>query len=343
MINYFQYDYTFNLESGEKLDGIQIGYSVYGNPDARETIWVCHALSGNSQVTDWWAGLFGEGRFFSPQKYRIICANVLGSCYGTTGASLVNEPAAFPLITVRDIVKAHILLADHLKIDQIDILIGASLGGQQVLEWSLMDSRRIRQQIIIAANAFHSPMGRAFNETQRLALKADQTFGAKGGGREGLKAARAIAMLSYRSYEDFALKQADDSLSVDNYRAASYVRYQGEKFIRRFDPHAYFTLTKAMDSHDVRRSRADDLKVVLEKVKARTLVVGIDSDLLFPLAEQKLLADLIPDADLAVIQSPFGHDAFLINYDQLEQYIREFLYNGFKKYKPTSLKRKSVV
>ena len=339
MINFYQYDGVFGLECGAKLNGIQIAYSLYGNPEAKKTIWVCHALSGNSEVLDWWGGLFDEDRFFKPSEYRIICANVLGGCYGTTGASTSKDPLSFPLITIKDIVKAHILLADQLAIEKIDLLIGASLGGQQALEWAVTQADRISDLILVATNAVHSPLGRAFNEAQRLAIEADLTYGLKGGGEFGLKAARAIAMLSYRSYEDFQLKQQDGPFKPDGYNGPSYVSYQGEKFVDRFSAASYYTLTKAMDSHDILRGRKGSRAEVLSKIRARTLVVGIDSDVLFPLDEQRFLANNIPNAELGLIESPYGHDAFLIDYKQLESLISDFLVNEFKSYKPTSLKR----
>jgi homoserine O-acetyltransferase len=337
MIKYFLYPNTFKLESGESLDQIRIAYSIYGNTNAKETIWVCHALSGNSLVPEWWGGLFGEGKQLDFNKYRVICANVLGSCYGSTGADDLDDPSQFPTVTIRDIINAFKLLREHLEINKIDILIGASLGGQQALEWAIQENDRIEKLILVATNALHSPFAKAFNESQRLALLADPTFRTKGGGQDGLKAARAIAMLSYRSYDDFTIKQSDSEEKIEDYRASSYVRYQGEKFLSRFKAGAYFTLTKAMDSQDVSRGRGS-IEEVLKLVKARTLVVGVDSDLLFPIAEQEFLANHIPGAYLGVIESKHGHDAFLIEYDQLNKLINDFLVNDFNTYKPTTLK-----
>ncbi|MBD3638472.1 MAG: homoserine O-acetyltransferase [Crocinitomicaceae bacterium] len=335
--NYFIHPHGLALESGEKLDELRIAYTIFGNPQARKTVWVCHALSGNSLVAEWWSGLFGENRFFNFSEYRIVCANVIGSCYGSTGPEDLADNEGFPLITIKDIVKAHILLRRYLKIEEIDILIGASLGGQQAVEWAIEESDRIKELILIATNADHSPWGKAANEAQRLALLADSSFGKKGGGKEGLKAARAIAMLSYRSYDDFTIKQSETVAKPDDYRACSYVRYQGEKFIDRFSARSYYTLTKAMDSHNVGRGR-DTIKSALQSIKARTLVVGVDSDTLFPLCEQEFLADYIPNAELGVIHSKHGHDAFLIEYEQLQKLLDEFIYNDFKGFKPTIFK-----
>lgn len=321
----YNYKSDFILESGQKLEGISITYSEYGSRNAARTIWVCHALSGTSEVLDWWSGLFGSDQLFDPAKDRIICANVVGSCYGTTGAQDLEKPLDFPLITIKDMVKAHQLLAEHLELEKIDLLIGASLGGQQAVEWAVTNPEFIRELILIATNAFHSPYARAFNEVQRLALKADQTFGDKNGGQDGLKAARAIAMMSYRSYTDFFLKQSEKESKADDFKSSSYVRYQGEKFVNRFNAYAYYYLSKAMDSHDVLRGRYGSYESVLKEIKARTLIIGIDSDSLFPLEEQRFLAERIPGATLGLINSEHGHDSFLIDYEKLNELIRDFL------------------
>lgn len=337
MIKYFLYPNTFKLESGESLEQIRIAYSVFGNPHAKETIWVCHALSGNSLVPEWWGGLFGVNKQFDFNDYRVICANILGSCYGSTGPDELDDPAQFPILTIRDIVNGLDLLREHLEIDKIDILIGASLGGQQALEWTIQHSNKVDKLILIATNAVHSPFGRAFNEAQRLAILSDPTFRTKNGGKDGLKAARAIAMLSYRSYQDFEIKQSDEANEIENHQASKYVRYQGEKFINRFKAGAYYTLSKVMDSHDVGRGR-ESRESALSSIKSKTLVIGVSSDLLFPLTEQRYLAEHIPEAELGIIESVHGHDAFLIEYEQLNQLIDDFINNDFNNNKPTTLK-----
>lgn len=342
MNHIFTYPHRFQLETGAALNNLRIAYTIYGNINAAETIWVCHALSGSAAVLEWWPGIFGVSKPFDPSKYRIICANVIGSCYGSTGPANSIEPANFPLITIRDMVNAHILLRKELNIKKIDILIGASLGGQQAVEWAITEADCITKLILIATNARHSSYGKGLNEAQRLAIFADASYGRKNGGKKGLAAARAIAMLSYRSYADFALKQEDTIEEISSFRAASYLQYQGQKFSNRFDAHAYVTLTKAMDSHNISRSRGS-IPCELGKIKAHTLVIGVDSDILFPIAEQKELAQHIPNAEFGCIQSTFGHDAFLIAYEQLNILINEFLFNGFKKHKPTTLKQKTNV
>lgn len=340
MTTIYQSGEEFKLESGHELRGIQITYSDNGPKKSGRVIWVCHALSGSSEVQTWWAGLVGEGKPFDPTVDRIICANVLGSCYGTTGPHEWERPLDFPAITVKDMVQAHDILAGHLKLQKIDVLIGASLGGQQALEWAITNPSRVQQLILIATNAVHSAYGRAFNEAQRLALRADQTFGQHHGGKAGLVAARAIAMLSYRSYTDFELKQSENELKSDGYKAASYVNYQGEKFIGRFNAYAYWYLSKAMDSHDILRGRTGSYQDVLQLIKARTLVIGINSDGLFPVSEQKFLAENIPNASFGLIESPHGHDSFLIDYLKLNKLIEDFVEQKKKVSAPTVLKRK---
>jgi homoserine O-acetyltransferase len=342
MTQYFNYPYQVQLESGELLNQITVAFQEFGNPKANKIIWVCHALSGNANVKEWWPGLFAENALFSLKDYRIICANVLGSCYGSTGPNDFPDPLEFPLITIRDMVEVHELLLSHLKINKINVLIGASLGGQQALEWAVSSPLLIENLVLIATNAEHSPYGKAFNETQRIALKSDETFGSIGGGKVGLKTARAIAMLSYRSYADFKIKQVDVDTRISDFKAASYVAYQGEKFIERFDPYAYFTLSKAMDSHCIGRGRNGN-EMALQTIRAKTLVVGVNSDTLFPIEEQQYLAKHILNAEIGIIDSVHGHDAFLIEYKQLNNLINEFLFHGFQSFKPTTLKLKTNV
>jgi homoserine O-acetyltransferase len=248
--------------------------------------------------------------------------------------------AKFPLVTTRDLARAHDLLREELGIKSINALLGASLGGQQALEWSIINPDVIQKLVLIATNAQHSPFGIAFNESQRLAIQTDPTFGnaVVNGAQQGLITARSIAMLSYRSYDGYGQTQAEESNDKsDEFRAASYQRYQGAKLNNRFNAYSYFALTKTMDSHNVGRGR-DSVKEALSQVKAKTLVVGIGSDGLFPVREQKFLAHYILDSDYAEIDSAFGHDGFLIETEQLEDLFKDFLFNELKNYKPTVFK-----
>lgn len=325
----------FHFESGQVLSSVQIGYHTYGklNPAKDNVIWVCHALTANSDVMDWWKGLFGEQDYFNPQDHFIVCANILGSPYGSSNPLHINPATKsifglnFPQITIRDMVAAHRLVAEYLGIDQIKVLIGGSLGGQQAVEWSIMANTQIENLILIATNANHSPWGIAFNESQRLALQADATFGTNlpEGGKAGLKAARSIALLSYRNYETYTSTQQEESNEHTNgYKAASYQNYQGEKLVNRFNAYSYWYLSKAMDSHHVGRNRCGPVQA-LGTVTAKTLVIGIDSDLLFPVAEQQYLARYISGASYAEFNSFYGHDGFLIETGKLTRVIASFL------------------
>jgi homoserine O-acetyltransferase len=328
----FKYPYAYALEMGGELPGFELSYTTYGtqNADNNNIVWICHALTGNSNAAEWWDGLVGDDKFFDPAKYFIICVNVLGSAYGSTGPLSINPRThkpfyrAFPTITVRDVVGAMDLLRQELEIRKIKLCIGGSLGGQQALEWAVEVPDLFEELIIIASNALHSPWGIAFNESQRMAIEADPTFndGTDDAGSMGMRAARSIALLSYRNYDTYNFTQARDNPDqIDDFRASSYQQYQGDKFVKRFNAYSYWVLSKIMDSHNVGRNRGGIVHA-LGLVKAKTLVLGIKSDLLFPLSEQQFLARHIPDAVFQEIDSLYGHDGFLIEYKQLTQVIR---------------------
>jgi homoserine O-acetyltransferase len=323
----------FVLESGTTLASIQIAYYTYGTlTDSSKVIWVCHALTANSDVADWWNGLFGKGDLFDKEEYFIVCANVLGSCYGTTGPLSEELPDSqrflnFPLVTTRDMANAHLLLKEELGINEIYLLIGSSLGGQQAQEFAYQLKDKLKKLVLIATNAKHSPYGIAFNESQRLTLLADPSFEANkvDGGQKGLKAARSIAMLSYRSYDGYLQTQSETELDkVSEFKASSYQNYQGQKLVNRFNAYSYWYLSKAMDSHNIGRNRKS-IEEALAEIKADTLVVGITSDLLFPVSEQAYLAAHISNGTLEVIDSIFGHDGFLVETKTLENTLIHFL------------------
>lgn len=334
-IQKFQYKKTFQLESGKKIKNLEITYHTFGklNKDKSNVVWVCHALTANSDVTDWWSGLFGKNDYFNPSEHFIVCANVLGSHYGSTNPLSINPTTgqpfylAFPEFTIRDLAAAHQILADALEIESVEILIGGSLGGQQALEWAIAEPNRIKNLIVLATNAQHSPWGIAFNESQRLAITSDRTFYSnhKDGGAKGLKAARSIALLSYRTYESYDKTQQEIEINKKtDFKASSYQRYQGEKLVKRFNAFSYYYLTKAMDSHHVGRGR-NSVKDALSLIEANTLVIGIKNDFLFPVEEQKFLARNINDAEFAEIDSFYGHDGFLLEIDVLQNIISSFV------------------
>ncbi len=330
----FHYKKQFTLESGKSLPELEIAYHTYGDfvPGKSKVVWVCHALTANSDVFDWWKGLFGTTDFYNPDEYFIICDNILGSFYGTTGAASINPETGkpyflkFPLITVRDMVKAKQLLATHLGIEKIHTIIGGSLGGQQALEWCIMEPQKIEHLVAIATNAQASPWGIAFREAQRMALEADITFRTEDlhAGKKGMKAARAIALLSYRNYHAYRQSQSEETNdNIDNFRASSYQNYQGEKLVKRFNAHVYWYLSKTMDTQNVGRGRKSVVDA-LASVKAKTLAIGIASDILFPPHEQEFLAEHIPGATFSKIDSLYGHDGFLLETKQITQAISEF-------------------
>lgn len=340
-ISTYNYTRTFKLESGKKLRKLEIAYQTYGKLNAKKdnVIWACHALTANSDVLDWWKGLFGNNALFNPEEHFIICANVLGSHYGSTNPLSKNPVTglpyylSFPELTVRDQVSAHRLLATHLGIQHIKVLIGGSLGGQQAVEWSIMDQGIIDNLILVATNAVHSPWGIAFNESQRLAISADRSFYAQkqDGGLKGLKVARSIALLSYRTYDAYTATQLESvNDKTGNFRASSYQNYQGEKLCKRFNAYSYWYLSKVMDSHNVGRGRNSVIDA-LALIKANTLVIGIDNDVLFPISEQEFLANNISGAEFHSLKSAYGHDGFLIETDALTNIIGNFLKESINK------------
>ncbi len=313
----------FELETGGILPELEIAYCTSGalNENKDNVVWVCHALTANADAEDWWSGLVGSGKLFNPETHFIICANILGSPYGTT-SPVSNNPQTqqpyendFPHITPRDMAKAHSLLAKHLGIEKIYVLIGGSLGGQQAMEWAIAEPSIAEHLVLLATNARHSPWGIAFNETQRMALEL---------GEKGLDVARAIAMLSYRSYAMYQRAQQDENHVADNFKAASYQRYQGEKLRKRFNADCYRVLSKAMDAHNVGRGK-ESAEIALAGISAKTLVIGVSSDNLFPISEQQFLAAHIVGAQLAIIDSPYGHDGFLTETVVIENELEKFL------------------
>jgi homoserine O-acetyltransferase len=330
----FKYKQTVHLESGENLPEIEIAYSTFGELNAEQSnvIWVVHALTANSDPTDWWSGLVGEGKLIDPKKYFIVCANNLGSCYGSTNALSINPLTKsayyhdFPLLTIRDIANSLDLLRKHLNIRQINLCLGGSQGGQIIQEWAISQPDVFENLFLLCTNAAHSPWGIAFNEAQRMAIEADATWKnqSETAGLAGMKAARAMALLSYRNYKTYGITQASDNEQFNDFRAGSYQQYQGEKLVKRFNAFSYWTLSKAMDSHNVGRGRGSR-EAALALIQARTLVVGIQSDILFPIQEQQFLAKYIPNAQFVEIDSTYGHDGFLIEYEQITKVLQNFL------------------
>jgi homoserine O-acetyltransferase len=333
---YFHYEAPFELECGKSLPGITIAYHTYGEPaaDGNNTVWVCHALTASSDAADWWPGVVGEGGIIKPSHYYIVCANILGSCYGTTGPASINPSTGepwyddFPLITIRDMVKAHILLRQHLGIEKIHLLLGGSMGGYQALEWCVLEKDRIDNLFLLATSPAESAWGIAIHAAQRLAIEADTSWKEHKpkAGHKGLKAARAIGMLTYRNYGIMVAKQTDaDSDKLDQFRAAAYIEYQGEKLANRFHAYSYWLLTKAMDTHHLARGRGGNLEAVLDEIKQRTLILGITSDILCPMHEQVFLDQHISGSVMVEIDSAYGHDGFMVEADKIGAVLKTWL------------------
>lgn len=326
----------FHLESGSILPELHIAYNTYGslNEKGDNVIWVCHALTANSDVADWWQGLIGAHRVIDPSRHFIVCANILGSCYGSSGPTSINPHTErpyffnFPQVTVRDMVQAHILLRKHLGIETIQVLVGGSMGGYQALEWALAEADRIKKLFLLATGSAESAWGIAVHTAQRLAIEADPTWNEPSSvaGHRGLKAARAIGMLTYRNYQTFVRTQTEpDKDKTDDFKAASYIMYQGDKLVKRFNAQSYWLLTKAMDSHNIARGRETDAVTTLQLIKQPTLLIGITSDILCPPEEQRFMAEHIPHANYHEIDSTYGHDGFLIEFEKIGAILRQWM------------------
>ncbi len=331
----FRYNKDFQLESGMKIPGFHLGYTTYGNlNNAKDNVvWIFHALTANSNAHEWWPGLVGEDKLFDPKKYFIICVNMPGSCYGSFGPLDINPKTGtpyyhdFPFFTPRDMIRSYQLLKEELGISKIEIGIGGSMGGQQCLEWAIEEPELFQYIVPLATNALHSAWGIAFNASQRMSIEATESWKKKSpaAGMEGMKVARSIALISYRHYETYNASQSEDSNGhIEHFKPESYQRYQGEKLARRFNAFSYYFLSKGMDAHNVGRGRKS-LVDALALIKAKTLVVGITTDILFPINEQQFIADNIHGGEFRAIKSLYGHDGFLLEFEQIQKLITNFL------------------
>jgi len=321
------------LESGEMLSQYHLAYTTYGqlNPEKSNVIWVVHALTGDSKAAEWWNGLIGEDKFFDPANHFIICANLLGSNYGSSNPFSTNPETGeayfydFPQVTPRDLAASLEALRIHLGLEKIHTLIGGSLGGQVALEWAVTLGQKLKNAVILASTAKTSPWVIGFNETQRMAIESDCTWGNREeeAGKKGLETARAIAMLSYRSPADLRIKQSDKEEKLDGFRSSSYLRYQGQKLANRFNALSYWTLTKAMDSHDLGRNRGG-VEAALSQIDARVLAIGVNSDILFLPQESQFISQKVKRGTYKEIDSTAGHDAFLIEFEQLAYILKSF-------------------
>jgi homoserine O-acetyltransferase len=326
---------SFRLESGDEFRNVPIAYQAWGRLNARRdnVVLVCHALTGNTAVNDWWGGLLGPGRALDTDKYFVLCANVIGSPYGTL-SPLSADPstgapygADFPVPTLRDTVALHRRLLEVLGIRRVAFAIGGSMGGMQVLEWAFAGDL-VGALVPIGVGGRHSAWCIAWSEAQREAIRLDPAWeGGRyppgAGPQGGLAIARMVAMISYRSFDSFGQRFGRGRDAPEVFSMAAYLRYQGKKLVERFDANCYMRLTESMDTFDVAHGRGE-YHEVLHGIRQPTLVVGIDSDLLYPLAEQRELAEHIPGAELVVLRAAHGHDSFLIEIDELNRIVTDW-------------------
>lgn len=339
MTSIFKYENLFTLESGVTLPGYHLAYTTHGklNADKTNVVWIFHALTANSNPLEWWPGLVGDGRFFDPAKYFIICVNKPGSPYGSISPLSINPQTNqpyyhdFPLFTIRDMIKTYQQLKNHLGLKKIFIALGGSTGGMQLLEWAIEEPELFEHIVPIATNAVLSPWAIAFNASQRMAIEADTTWLERrpDAGQKGLAAARSIALLSYRHYNGYDITQTREKafVALTNevaYASDNYQRYQGLKLVNRFNVLCYYRLSQSMDTHDVGRNR-EGVENALKRITAKTLVIGIHSDVLYPISEQEYLQKTIRGAELLNIASEFGHDGFLLEYEKIEPALKKFI------------------
>lgn len=354
----------FHLEGGGVLHEVTVAYETWGTLDeqASNAVLVCHALTGDAHAAGrpgpghaaegWWDGLIGPGRAIDTDRYFVVCANVLGGCQGTTGPASIDPAtgrpygASFPVVTIRDVVRTQALLADHLGVARWHSVVGGSMGGMQALEWAVMLPDRVGSVVAIATATAASAQQIAWSMVGRRAVQADPGFAggdyydrpAGEGPHRGLILARQIAQIHYRSEEVFEARfgrelldplDAAGTFSLDQrFSVEGYLDYHGRKLVRRFDANSYLRLNKAMDLHDVGRGRGG-VAAALGRVRGPALVMSIRSDMLYPPYQQEELRDGLLAAGVRCgffeIDSPDGHDGFLIELGPIGRVLEGFL------------------
>ena len=330
----------FAFEVGGSVSGIEV---VYHTSDREykagdRVVWLCHALTANSNPMDWWPEMVGKGCCIDPEKDYVVCVNIFASPYGTTGprdwcagkrreAKGERSPLDFPKVTVRDMARLFPIVRKYIGIEKVDLLVGSSIGGFQALEWAILEPEVIERAAFIATAPRVTPWLGAWMESQRMAIEADPTFKAcesLAGGQKGLEAARALSLISYRTFDGYNLTQAEeDEDCLFAGRVASYERYQGEKLVKRdFDAYSYYYLTWSVDSHNVGRKRGG-VAAALGKIQAKSVVITITSDGLFPPVEGREWAAWIPGAKYVEIESKWGHDGFLLETEAIAERLEE--------------------
>ena len=323
------------LENGVTLPSVEVAYETYGELNAAgdNAILVCHALTANAHAGGeggWWELLIGPGRALDTRRYFIICSNILGSCYGTTGPRSLNPwtgsryGASFPTITVRDMVELQKRLLDALEVRRLACVLGSSLGAMQVLEWAVLYPDFCETMIPISVAARQTAWCIALNSAVRAAIKLDP--------QHGLATARMFGMISYRSAEEFEQRfgrrrqfpflSEFDPRNI--FEVEGYLAHHGRKLVERFDPDTYTCLSRAMDLHDLGRGRGR-LEEVLGGIRSTCLCIGVSSDIRYPVSNQKEITEAIAGAMYGEIESIHGHDAFLIEFEQLGSMISGFL------------------
>ena len=334
-IQYLTVSELFPLELGGSIEDLRIAYHTYGtlNENKDNVIWVFHALTASSKIEDWWDGSFGTNRILDTSKHFVICANLIGSCYSTTGPLEVNPLTGtkyyhtFPTVTIRDQVAAFQLLRDFLGIKSIHMGVGGSMGACHALEWAIIEPNLFDNLYLSVCSAKESSWGKAIHTAHRMAIEGDATWkeDRDDAGIQGMKAARAVGMVIYRNYLCYEEFQPDDEDTLTEFRSASYQRYQGEKLAKRFNAFSYYTLLDSLDTHNVGRDRGGIPKA-LSGIKAKTVIVNINTDLLYPAIEQQHIVDGIPNAIYESIESLYGHDGFLVETEKLtDLYIKHFV------------------
>jgi homoserine O-acetyltransferase/O-succinyltransferase len=344
------------LDGGVLLSPVEIAYETYGDP-ANPAILICHALTGDQHVASehpitgksgWWTRMVGEGKPIDPARHFIVCANVLGSCMGSSGPATTNPATgqpwgmAFPVITIRDMVRAQAMLLDHLGVDSLTI-VGGSMGGMQVLSWAATFPERVTKAVVIASTARHTAQNIAFHEVGRQAIMADPKwrsgdyYGEHDPPAAGLAVARMAAHITYLSEagltEKFGRKlQAREAKTFGfdaDFQVESYLRHQGLSFTDRFDANSYLYITRAMDYFDLAEEHGGLLADAFKGTKTRFALVSFDTDWLYPTAESRTIVQALNAAGAAVsfveLSSPFGHDAFLLDSPELNRVVDGFL------------------
>ncbi|MGW8729491.1 homoserine O-acetyltransferase MetX [Streptomyces sp. NPDC055808] len=344
------------LEAGGELPAVRLAFETWGRlaPDRSNAVLVLHALTGDSHASGpagpghpspgWWDGLIGAGRALDTDRWFVVAPNVLGGCQGSTGPSSARPDgrawgSTFPFLTQRDQVVTEAGLADELGVPSWALVVGGSMGGMRALEWAVSYPQRTDALLLLATAAGASAEQIAWANIQLHAIRSDPHWrggdyhdaGPGRGPHTGLGLARRLAHVTYRSEPELAARfgrtpqGTEDPWDGGRYQVESYLDHHADKLVRRFDAGSYVTLAEAMNSHDIGRGRGGT-RDALRRVTARTLVAGVDSDRLYPPSQQAELAAGIPGADrLRVIESPYGHDGFLIEAEQVAGLVRELM------------------